>query len=69
MRIAVRQKFHTHQDIRQILLDTSDEELVEDAPSDYYWGIGVDGSGKNMLGKLLMEVRQALSNTAKHNHP
>jgi hypothetical protein len=37
--------------------------------NDYYWGIGVDGSGKNMLGKLLMEVRQALSNTAKHNHP
>ena len=60
MRVAVRQKFHTHQDIRQILFDTNDEELVENAPADYYWGIGVDGSGKNMLGKLLMEVRQAL---------
>ena len=60
MRVAVRQKFYTHQDIRQILLDTNDEELVENAPTDYYWGIGVDGSGKNMLGKLLMEIRQAL---------
>ena len=61
MRVAVRQKFHTHQDIRQILFDTNDEELVENAPTDYYWGIGVDGSGKNMLGKLLMEIRQALN--------
>ena len=60
MRVAVRQKFHTHQDIRQILFDTNDEELVENAHADYYWGIGVDGSGKNMLGKLLMEIRQAL---------
>ena len=60
MREAVRQKFGTHKDIQQILLDTGDEEIVENAPSDYYWGIGADGSGKNMLGKILMEVRGEL---------
>jgi N-glycosidase YbiA len=60
MRDAVRQKFRTHKDIRQVLLDTGDEELIENAPGDYYWGSGADGSGKNMLGKILMEIRQEL---------
>lgn len=64
MREAVRQKFRTHLDIRQILLDTGAEEIVENAPSDYYWGIGADGSGKNMLGKILMEVRDELRREA-----
>lgn len=60
MREAVRQKFRTHKDIQRILLDTGEEEIVENAPSDYYWGIGADGSGRNMLGKILMEVRAEL---------
>ncbi len=64
MREAVRQKFRTHKDIRQVLLETDDKELIENAPSDYYWGIGADGSGKNMLGKILMEVRDEL----RHEH-
>ncbi len=57
---ALREKFRTHEDIRAILLDTGDEALVENAPGDYYWGIGADGSGKNMLGRLLMQVRDEL---------
>ncbi len=57
MREAVLAKFLSHQDIQQILLDTGDEEIVENAPGDYYWGIGADGTGKNMLGKILMDVR------------
>ena len=28
--------------------------------SDAFWGTGKNGNGKNMLGKLLMEVRQEL---------
>ncbi|HEU4327476.1 MAG TPA: NADAR family protein [Roseiflexaceae bacterium] len=61
---ALRQKFRTHEDIRAILLDTGDEPLIENAPGDYYWGIGADGSGKNMLGKLLMQVRDELRREA-----
>ncbi|WP_293134960.1 NADAR family protein [Microcoleus sp. bin38.metabat.b11b12b14.051] len=60
MRKAVLCKFETHADIREILLATGDEEIVENAPGDYYWGCGKDGSGKNMLGKILMEVREIL---------
>jgi ribA/ribD-fused uncharacterized protein len=69
MRMAVRQKFRTHEDIRRVLLDTGDEELVENAPSDYYWGIGADGSGKNMLGKILMEVRAELRAAGAEDQP
>src|SRR5258708_4089651 len=55
MRRAVLRKFETHQDLREILLGTGNQELVENAPGDYYWGCGADGSGQNRLGKLLME--------------
>jgi N-glycosidase YbiA len=57
MRKAVLAKFKTHRDIRDILLSTANQEIVENAPNDYYWGCGADGSGKNMLGKILMEIR------------
>ncbi len=60
MRKAVLQKFQSHGDIREILLATEDELLVENAPGDYYWGCGKDGSGKNKLGEILMEVRKVL---------
>jgi ribA/ribD-fused uncharacterized protein len=57
---AVRKKFATHERIRAILLATGDESLVEKAPSDFYWGCGADGSGKNRLGEILMQVRAEL---------
>jgi ribA/ribD-fused uncharacterized protein len=60
MRKAVLKKFQTHDDIRDLLLSTGDEELVEKTTGDYYWGCGTDGTGKNMLGKILMEVRTQL---------
>lgn len=60
MRKAVRRKFETHHDIRQILLATDNQEIVENSPIDSYWGCGSDGSGKNMLGIILMEVREIL---------
>lgn len=53
-------KFQTHQDIKQILLGTGDKQIVENAPQDYYWGCGADGTGKNRLGAILMSVRTIL---------
>jgi ribA/ribD-fused uncharacterized protein len=61
MRQAVLKKFETHPDLRSALLATGQEELIEDAPDDYYWGRGRDGSGANNLGKILMEVRSLLA--------
>ena len=57
---AVRQKFRTHKAIRKILLSTGEEQLAENAPADYYWGCGADGTGENRLGKILMQVRSEL---------
>lgn len=37
-----------------------DSLLVEDSPNDYFWGRGISGEGKNMLGRLLMQVREEL---------
>jgi ribA/ribD-fused uncharacterized protein len=60
MRRAVRKKFETHGDIREVLLGTAEQELVEAAPGDSYWGCGKDRGGKNRLGQILMEVRSEL---------
>ncbi len=54
---AVWQKFSQHLDIRQILLDTLDAEIIEDSPVDYFWGCGIDRTGANHLGRILMQVR------------
>ena len=60
MRSAVRQKFMGHVQLRDLLLSTGDEEIVEAAAGDYFWGSGEDGSGSNWLGRILMEVREEL---------
>ena len=60
MRKAVLRKFETHADIRELLLGTGDEKLVEKTTDDLYWGCGTSGTGKNRLGQILEEVRATL---------
>ena len=60
MHEAVLAKFTQHDDLREILLNTGDAEIVEHTANDRYWGDGGDGRGKNMLGKILMRVREEL---------
>jgi ribA/ribD-fused uncharacterized protein len=60
MREAVLAKFSQHDDLRELLLGTGDAKLIEHTVNDAYWGDGGDGSGKNMLGIILMEVRERL---------
>ena len=60
MHEAVLIKFLTHPDIQAILLETGDRLLVENSPTDYYWGCGKDQTGQNHLGKILMSVRQEI---------
>lgn len=33
---------------------------MEHTANDSYWGDGGDGSGKNMLGRILMEIRDKI---------
>ncbi|MBQ4058138.1 MAG: NADAR family protein [Lachnospiraceae bacterium] len=60
MRKAVLAKFTQNKEIKNVLLSTGKETIVENTSNDYYWGCGKDGSGKNMLGIILMEVREKL---------
>jgi ribA/ribD-fused uncharacterized protein len=60
MRRAVLRKFETHAQLRELLLATGDEEIVERNVDDEYWGCGKEGKGNNRLGHLLMEVRALL---------
>jgi N-glycosidase YbiA len=57
---CVMAKFVQHKDLRDQLVATGDEELIEDSPVDWTWGCGKDGTGKNLLGKILMRVRREL---------
>lgn len=63
MRKVLTAKFTQHQDLRDLLLSTGEARLVETATVDNevnrVWG-EVNGVGQNMLGTLLMELRQEL---------
>jgi ribA/ribD-fused uncharacterized protein len=57
---AVRAKFAAHADLRTLLLATGDQDIAETAPTDYYWGVGRDGTGENRLGKIMERIRSEL---------
>jgi ribA/ribD-fused uncharacterized protein len=57
---VVLAKFTQHADLREILLATGEVKIVEHTENDSYRGDGGDGSGKNMLGQILMRVREEL---------
>jgi ribA/ribD-fused uncharacterized protein len=63
MRQVLRAKFTQHDDLRRLLLATGKARLVEagrvDNAVNRTWG-EVNGKGLNMLGALLMELRDAL---------
>jgi ribA/ribD-fused uncharacterized protein len=65
MRTALRAKFSQHAPSRAALLETGTRALVEAAPRDYFWGCGAEGSGRNMLGELLQEVRAELRDSGQ----
>lgn len=64
-------KFSQHTDLKSFLLGTGEKVIVEAAPRDVVWGIGLGASnldahhpakwrGKNLLGFALMEARAKL---------
>jgi N-glycosidase YbiA len=60
MREAVLAKFEQYPQLLSLLLSTGDAEIMEHTRNDAYWGDGGDGTGRNMLGQILIEVRQRL---------
>jgi N-glycosidase YbiA len=69
MRQAVRAKFTQHPELGAELLATADVQIVEHTTKDGYWGDGGDGSGKNMLGRILMEIRAELRSQGIARNP
>jgi ribA/ribD-fused uncharacterized protein len=68
MAAIVLSKFDQHPDLRDRLLATGNEQLVEVTNwHDTTWGVCVcsrhNGRGDNRLGEILMQVRRALRST------
>lgn len=62
----VRSKFKTNAKLKKLLLDTGSAYLVEHNVKkgrDSHWSDDSDGTGRNMLGELLMIVRSELGGT------
>lgn len=60
MEKAVKAKFTQHEGLRALLLSTGTAKIVEHTENDNYWGDGGNGSGMNMLGRILMQVREEI---------
>lgn len=60
MRAVQMAKFTQHAYLRNALIETGDAVLMEESTMDAFWGIGKKGAGRNMLGLLLMEIRDEL---------
>jgi ribA/ribD-fused uncharacterized protein len=59
MRIAIREKFRQHPNLAEQLVATRGL-IVEASPFDPLWGEGPRGCGLNLMGMLLMELRETL---------
>jgi N-glycosidase YbiA len=66
MREALQAKFTQHPALRTLLLSTGEASLIEHTPNDRYWADGGDGSGRNRLGALLVELRDQLRKEGDH---
>jgi ribA/ribD-fused uncharacterized protein len=58
MKEILHEKVKQHPYILKKLLESGERELIEDSWRDDFWGWGPNKDGKNMLGKLWMEVRE-----------
>jgi hypothetical protein len=67
------EKYRQNSDLKKLLEETGDLELVEASPYDNIWGIGLEPNnpdaldkskwrGKNLLGKAITEARTILRN-------
>ncbi len=67
--MAIVLQFAAHARPRRMLLATAAAALVEVSSHDYFWGHGVDGSGANHLGLLLMRLREELAAAGPGGRP
>ena len=56
---ALWAKFRQNQAAKTALMSTGRKKLYEDSPTDPYWGIGPNGRGYNVLGRMLVVIRNS----------
>lgn len=61
METLLRAKAEQHEDFCEALRRTGKRTIIENSPVDNFWGIGPEKKGENMLGKLLMKIRDELT--------
>jgi ribA/ribD-fused uncharacterized protein len=54
-----RAKLRQHEDVREVLLWSEGMAIIKTYP-DSFWGVGLEGEGRNELGKLWMRLREEL---------
>ncbi len=54
---VIRAKFKQNRELGELLQATGDSYIVEHTSRDAFWADGGDGTGKNRLGHLLMQLR------------
>lgn len=54
---ALYRKVKEYDEIKQALLDTGDQPLLETSLYEHYWGLGRDQRGENTLGNVWMDIR------------
>ena len=60
MEEILRAKLAQHEKVRSLLFETVGKDIIENSPTDSFWGVGEDGNGENHLGKLWMKLRTEL---------
>jgi len=64
---ALVAKYTQHKRLKTLLLSTGDQKIIEHTKNDSYWGDGGDGSGKNILGLMLMSLRDQIKKDERAN--
>lgn len=57
---GVLEKFRQNRDIAYKLVGTRNEPIIEATVDEYYWGIGKNRTGLNVIGHILEEVREII---------
>jgi ribA/ribD-fused uncharacterized protein len=57
---ALYTKVQMYDEVREALLSTEDNNILETSLYDYYWGIGRDQRGENMLGQIWKDIRNKI---------
>lgn len=57
---GILEKFRQNRDIAFKLIETRNKKIAEATIDEYYWGIGKDKSGKNIIGDILVKVREKI---------